>query len=145
MRAAVAIESLKENPYFAERVKEIAEEVAYLPARPDHDRLRDLLGQYDLLIIGARERITGDMLRGDPVRTRIIGTLSVGTDHLDLPALEEAGIHVERCPTANVRSSSNRSANAIAWRVASSRPSRSWESSKVDRTAMVAVSTAAGS
>ncbi|MFD7486976.1 2-hydroxyacid dehydrogenase [Streptomyces mirabilis] len=104
MRAAVAIESLKDNPYFAERVKEIADEVTYLPARPDHDELRDLLGQYDLLVIGARERITADMLRDAPVRTRIVGTLSVGTDHLDLPALKEAGIYVERCPTANVRS-----------------------------------------
>ncbi|MFG2782532.1 2-hydroxyacid dehydrogenase [Streptomyces prunicolor] len=104
MRAAVAIESLKDNPYFAERVKGIADEVNYLPARPDRDRLQLLLGEYDLLIIGARERVTGDMLRPGPVRTRIVGTLSVGTDHLDLPALTEAGIHVERCPTANVQS-----------------------------------------
>ncbi|MEV8038914.1 D-isomer specific 2-hydroxyacid dehydrogenase family protein [Streptomyces sp. NPDC086182] len=104
MRAVVAVESLKENPYFVERAKEITDEVTYLPARPDQDELRDLLGQYDLLVVGVRERITGDMLRGESVRTRIVGTLSVGTDHLDLAALAEAGIHVERCPTANVRS-----------------------------------------
>ncbi|MFF6780137.1 NAD(P)-dependent oxidoreductase [Streptomyces sp. NPDC012510] len=104
MRAAVAIESLKDNPYFAEKVKGIAHEVNYLPTRPDHDQLQLLLGEYDLLIIGARERITGDMVRQGPVRASVVGTLSVGTDHLDLPALAESGIHVERCPTANVQS-----------------------------------------
>lgn len=104
MRAVVVIESLKDNPYFSDKIKDIADEVNYLPSRPDHDQLRDLLGQYDLLVIGARERITGEMFKGESVRTRIVGTLSVGTDHLDLSALAEAGIHVERCPTANVRS-----------------------------------------
>jgi phosphoglycerate dehydrogenase-like enzyme len=104
VRAAVAIESLKDNPYFAEKVKSIADEVDYLPARPDYDQLQRLLAEYDMLIIGARERITRGMLEAGPVRTRIVGTLSVGTDHLDLAALDEAGVHIERCPTANVQS-----------------------------------------
>lgn len=104
MRAAVAIESMKDNPYFAEKITNIASEVVYLPSRPDREQLRDALTQYDMMIIGARERITGEMLEAGQVRTRILGTLSVGTDHLDLPALVEAGIHVERCPTANVLS-----------------------------------------
>ncbi|MEV8038915.1 hypothetical protein [Streptomyces sp. NPDC086182] len=43
MRAVMAVESLKENPYFIERAKEITDEVTYLPARPDQDELRDLL------------------------------------------------------------------------------------------------------
>lgn len=104
MRTAVAIESLKDNPYFAEKVKRLSDGVDYLPTRPDYDQLQRLLSEYDMLIIGARERITRGMLEAAPVRTCIVGTLSVGTDHLDLTALGEAGVHVERCPTANVRS-----------------------------------------
>jgi (S)-sulfolactate dehydrogenase len=104
MRAAVAIRSLQDNPYFAEKSNRLFREVDYLPARPDASELKRLLAQYDVLIIGARERITAEMLGQDTLRTQVVGTLSVGTDHLDMVALAARGVYVERCPTANVRS-----------------------------------------
>ena len=104
MNTVVAIKSLEDNPYFVEKANQIFDEIDYLPERPGKEILESLLSEYDVLIIGARERISGEMLQVGNLKTRIIGTLSVGTDHLDMEALTEAGIHVERCPTANVRS-----------------------------------------
>jgi len=104
MRAIVAIRSLEDNSYFAEKSKRIFGDVTYLPKRPKEEELEFLLSEYEVIIIGAREKISREMLEGRTIKTCIIGTLSVGTDHLDMDALAEHNIHVERCPTANVRS-----------------------------------------
>jgi phosphoglycerate dehydrogenase-like enzyme len=104
MKTVVAIKSLEENPYFVQKASRIFGPIEYLPERPDRSTLELLLTQYEVLIIGAREHISGDMLHSEKLKTKVIGTLSVGTDHLDLAALAEHGVHVERCPTANVRS-----------------------------------------
>ena len=103
MRAVVVIQSMQDNIYFADKSRQLFDEVTYLAQRPNSEELTKLLSEYDVIIIGARENISRKML-GNATKTKIIGTLSVGTDHLNLDALSERGIHVERCPTANVRS-----------------------------------------
>lgn len=104
MRAVVVIKSMQENEYFDRTARQIFSEVEYLAQRPDRDTLNELLGTTDVLIIGAREKIDAEMIQGKSLRTKIIGTLSVGCDHLDTDALSQAGIAVVNCPTANVRS-----------------------------------------
>jgi len=74
------------------------------PQRPQQSELKELLQQYDLLIIGTKEFITRDLLQVKPLRTRIIATLSTGTDHIDLEALEEHGITLIKTYHANVSS-----------------------------------------
>lgn len=50
--------------------------------RPDKEELVNLLNEYDILIIGVREKMTEDMLQN--VRSnKIIATLSIGVDHID--------------------------------------------------------------
>jgi phosphoglycerate dehydrogenase-like enzyme len=104
MHAAVAIKSLEDNPYFTEKANVLFQAMTYLPSRPNAQELGELLGEHDVLVIGAREKISREMLERKPPKTSVVGTLSVGTDHLDMEALAEFGIQVVRCPTANVRS-----------------------------------------
>ena len=102
LRAAVALAELRGNPYFAARAAELFAETVYLSARPDPGGLKAVMDGFDVVIVGARERITADLLT-DATRARIVGTLSIGTDHLDLVALEKRNIRVFNSPTANVR------------------------------------------
>ncbi len=95
---------MQDNQYFAERANAIFDEVVYLDNRPNQEELGEVLTNFDVVIIGAREKITSELLANHNVRTKVIGSLSVGFDHLDLNALREVGIEVVNSPTANVRS-----------------------------------------
>lgn len=70
---------------------------------PSKKELKDLLRIYDILIIGVKEKITKDMIE-DIKRHKIIGTLSIGLDHIDKECIESNFIDVVNCPTANVES-----------------------------------------
>lgn len=100
MNAVVAVPGMQDNPYFAQRATELFDDVEYLDSRPDETALAALLETFDVLIIGARERITPAMLTSK-IRAKIIGTLSVGLDHLCMPELQDLGIMVVNAPTAN--------------------------------------------
>jgi (S)-sulfolactate dehydrogenase len=103
LSAVVALRELQHNAYFATKAAEMFSEIRYLQRRPDDESLREALESFDVIIIGARERITSGLLSAR-TRARIIGTLSIGTDHLDLSALKKKNIEVINSPTANVRS-----------------------------------------
>ena len=51
---------------------------------------REHLLDADLLIIRTATKANAELLEGTPVR--FVGTTSIGTDHLDIPWLEQAGI-----------------------------------------------------
>ncbi|MFD0857315.1 Scr1 family TA system antitoxin-like transcriptional regulator [Actinomadura adrarensis] len=102
LRAVVALGELRGNPYFTARAAELFAQTVYLPARPDAAGLKEALDGFDVVIVGARARITSDLLT-EATRAQIVGTLSIGTDHLDMPALEQRDIKVFNSPTANVR------------------------------------------
>ena len=49
---------------------------------PNKEQLLKLLQNYDILIIGVKERLTEDMLKAINNK-KIIATLSIGVDHID--------------------------------------------------------------
>lgn len=71
--------------------------------RPNKKELNQLLINYDILIIGVKDKFTNDML--EKIKThKIIATLSIGLDHIDKSFFESEFITVLNCPTANVTS-----------------------------------------
>jgi len=69
--------------------------------RPNKEELIKLLNDYDILIIGVREKITEDMLKVVD-KTKIIATLSIGTDHIDKVFFKSKLIKIINCQTSNV-------------------------------------------
>jgi (S)-sulfolactate dehydrogenase len=102
LRAVVALAELCGNPYFSARAAELFAETVYLPTRPGPIQLKNAMDEFDVVIVGARERITADLLT-DATQAQIVGTLSIGTDHLDLTALEQRNIKIFNSPTANTQ------------------------------------------
>ena len=69
--------------------------------RPNKEELIRLLNDYDILIIGVREKLTEDMLKMINNK-KIIATLSIGIDHIDNSFFESDLIKVINCQTSNV-------------------------------------------
>lgn len=71
--------------------------------RPDNEEMKQILEFYDIVIIGTSQKLYEDSFQN--VNTpRIIGTASVGTDHIHIPAEKRELIHVLNAPKANVQS-----------------------------------------
>lgn len=71
----------------------------------------DLL-QADALLVRSVTRVDRALLEGTPVR--FVGTATIGTDHIDLPALAELGIRVASAPGCNARAVGEYVATALA-------------------------------
>ena len=69
--------------------------------RPNKEQLLKLLQNYDILIIGVKERLTEDMLK-EINNKKIIATLSIELDHIDKSFFESNLIKVINCKTSNV-------------------------------------------
>lgn len=69
--------------------------------RPNKQELLRFLNDYDILIIGVKEKLTEDMLKGINNK-KIIATLSIGIDHIDKCFFESDLIKVINCQTSNV-------------------------------------------
>ncbi|MCI2230333.1 D-isomer specific 2-hydroxyacid dehydrogenase family protein [Polaribacter sp. MSW13] len=104
MKVKVAIKSLEQNIYFKNKSDNIFEEVVYVENRPSEEEMPDFLSNTDVVIIGAREKISKIVLEKSKSLPKIIGTLSVGLDHIDIEEIEKRGIKVINAPTANVLS-----------------------------------------
>lgn len=105
LSAVVAIESLKQNHYFAEKASQMFSSVEYLKERPNETAMPNLLENYDVVIVGAKEKISSSVLaQVQALRTKVIGTLSIGLDHLDVDELGAKGVTILNTPTANVLS-----------------------------------------
>lgn len=76
-------------------------ELSTCEERPNKEELLKLLNDYDILIIGVREKLTEDMLREINTK-KIIATLSIGVDHIDNTFFESDLIKVINCQTSNV-------------------------------------------
>ena len=76
-------------------------ELSQKEERPNKEDLVELLKNYDILIIGVKEKLTQDMLK-EINGKKIIATLSIGLDHIDKSFFESEYIKVINCPTANV-------------------------------------------
>ena len=69
--------------------------------RPNKEELLKVLNDYDILIIGVKERLTEDMLKAISNK-KIITTLSIGVDHIDNSFFESNLIEVINCQKSNV-------------------------------------------
>ena len=69
--------------------------------RPNKEELSKLLDDYDILIIGVREKLTEDMLK-EINNKKIIATLSIGVDHIDKSFFESDLIKIINCQSSNV-------------------------------------------
>lgn len=76
-------------------------ELSACEERPNKEELIRLLNDYDILIIGVREKLTEDMLKMINNK-KIIATLSIGIDHIDNSFFESDLIKVINCKTSNV-------------------------------------------
>lgn len=70
-------------------------------SRPNEDELIELAQKYDILIIGAKEKMTQRVFKACTC-TKIIGTLSVGLDHISSDFMLSNDIKIINCPTSNV-------------------------------------------
>ena len=76
-------------------------ELSTCEKRPNKEEILKLLNDYDILIIGVREKLTEDMLKGI-INKKVIATLSIGVDHIDNSFFESNLIKVINCQKSNV-------------------------------------------
>lgn len=67
------------------------------------ERLAEVIGGFDALVIRSRSRVTRDVLAKSG-RLRVIGRAGVGVDNVDVPAATERGIIVMNTPEGNTLS-----------------------------------------
>ncbi|MFZ4398175.1 MAG: 4-phosphoerythronate dehydrogenase [Kiritimatiellia bacterium] len=67
----------------------------------------------DLLITRSTTRVTRELLAGSHLR--FYGSAVIGTDHIDIPSLEQAGIPWSAAPGCNAESVSNYLTAALLW------------------------------
>ncbi len=71
--------------------------------RPDEKELIELVQNFDVLIIGAKEKMS-DIVYRNANQLKIIGTLSIGLDHISNKFINDKNIKVINCPNSNVSS-----------------------------------------
>lgn len=71
--------------------------------RPNADEMSAIVREYDIVIIGTSQKLTEEMLSGVD-SPRMIGTASVGTDHIQIPEGKEKLFTVFNTPFANGQS-----------------------------------------
>lgn len=76
-------------------------ELSTCDERPNEEELLRLLEEYDILIIGVREKLTEDMINAVN-KKKIIATLSIGIDHIDKSFFKSELIKIINCQTSNV-------------------------------------------
>lgn len=71
--------------------------------RPDHDQMKRIMEEYEIVIIGTSQKISEDMFEaiGSP---RIIATASVGMDHIRIPLDRSEQTYIVNTPKANAQS-----------------------------------------
>ena len=103
-RLTISIPNFYTTPESMALLKGIAEHVdVNTGPRPSPEQLTHYLEETDALIIGIKEYIYPDVFPSK-LRTRWLGTLSIGVDHIDLDACEERGLQVINTPAANASS-----------------------------------------
>lgn len=71
--------------------------------RPDDTEMKKILETYDCVIIGTSQKISTNMFE-DITRPKIIGTASVGVDHIQIPEKKKHIITIINAPKANAQS-----------------------------------------
>ncbi|MCJ8169166.1 4-phosphoerythronate dehydrogenase PdxB [Atopomonas sediminilitoris] len=76
-------------------------ELGELTRLPGRDLSAAAVREADVLLVRSVTQVNQALLQGSKVR--FVGTCTIGTDHLDLPWLAEAGIQVASAPGCNAR------------------------------------------
>ncbi|MCD6524511.1 MAG: hydroxyacid dehydrogenase [Thermococcus sp.] len=70
---------------------------------PDENRLLELVGDVDAIIVRSKPKVTRKVIEAAP-KLKVIGRAGVGLDNIDLEAAKERGIKVVNSPGASSRS-----------------------------------------
>lgn len=65
------------------------------------DALKDVIGNYDGLIIRSATKVTKNLLEA-ATRLKVVGRAGIGLDNVDIPAATQRGVVVMNTPTGNV-------------------------------------------
>ncbi len=65
------------------------------------DELKEIIGEYDALVIRSATRVTEDVLEA-ATQLKVIGRAGIGLDNVDIPAATKHGVVVMNTPTGNV-------------------------------------------
>ena len=68
---------------------------------PSRERLKELLPNYDVLIMRVDPKMDREMLDAASKRVKMIAVCSAGTNHIDLPYAKSLGIVVQNAPGLN--------------------------------------------
>ena len=67
----------------------------------ERPRLREILADYDALVVRSSTKVTADLLRAGK-RLKVVGRAGIGVDNVDVTAATELGVLVVNAPTANL-------------------------------------------
>jgi D-3-phosphoglycerate dehydrogenase / 2-oxoglutarate reductase len=90
------------DPAGLELLQASGAEVHQLTAE-ERPRVKDLLGDYDALVVRSMTKVTADLLAAGG-RLKVVGRAGIGVDNVDVDAATERGILVVNAPTANLLS-----------------------------------------
>ena len=65
------------------------------------DALKEIIGQYDGLVIRSATKVTEDLLDA-ATNLKVVGRAGIGLDNVDIPAATKRGVVVMNTPTGNV-------------------------------------------
>ena len=81
------------------------------------EALKDIIGEYDALVIRSATRVTGDLLEAAK-NLKVVGRAGIGLDNVDIPEATKRGVVVMNTPEGNVITTAE---HAIAMMMALSR------------------------
>lgn len=94
MKAKILVTVPLTEPETGPIALKLLQEVGDVDVRPmNTDELKRAIADYDAVIISVWHRITKDVIDAAP-RLKVLGTASVGTDHIDVEYAESKGIKV---------------------------------------------------
>jgi erythronate-4-phosphate dehydrogenase len=88
----------KHTPY----VVQALEKIGKVTALGSHEITKDTVRDADILIVRSETKVNGDLLEGS--RVKFVGTVTIGTDHVDGGYLAKKGISFVSAPGSNSNS-----------------------------------------
>ena len=88
------------SPVIAKGLQALGAEVD-IKILPSVDELKEMLPQYDLLVMRVDPKIGRDILDAAAKRVKMIAVCAAGTNHIDLEYARELGIRVQNAPGIN--------------------------------------------
>ncbi len=102
LKIYLCIKSLENDIEFMNKLREISDLITVHPKseRPTKKELCGIVRDHDIIICGVFEKLDKD-IASCIGRLKIIGTLSVGLDHIDINAFKVKGVEIVNVPHSN--------------------------------------------